>query len=146
MLKAFMVNIKSKRKEEGILDNIAEVFEGIRAESERGAIIAVEGKNDERILRLLGIKGKIIRYSEMGRIRATNEVEDAWSRKLIILTDFDREGEKILESIERTSHSNGINIDKCLRKRLFEAARPYTSSIEGFERIADRVMNRRAIL
>ncbi|NIM45138.1 MAG: toprim domain-containing protein [Nitrososphaeria archaeon] len=140
-----MARIKSKRKEEEAFDHIAEIIDNIRCESNEGAVIVVEGKKDERVLRSLGIKGRIVKYSEAGRMKATKAIEDFWKEKIIVLTDFDPEGEKILRTVEKASTQNGVNVDKYLRKRLFEAVHLYTSTLEGLERIAERVMERRPI-
>ncbi len=137
--------IRSRKREREILDEIANIVYRIRREAERGAILVVEGKRDEEALRRLGINGEVIRYSEVGRRCFMDLMEKGGGEKLIVLTDFDEGGEEMLRLIERDTTNNGVKADTRMRKRLFEAARTYASSVEGLGKIAEEVKRRNTL-
>ncbi len=139
------VRAPSRKREGQILDEIAKIVPKIRREAERGAILVVEGRRDEETLRRMGINGRVIRFCEVGRRSFTDLMEKSRGEKLIVLTDFDEEGEEMLRLIERDTSNNGVKADTRMRKRLFEAARNYASTVEGLGKIAEEVTRRNSL-
>lgn len=82
---------------EEVKERLRKLLDDLRAESEDGTVILVEGERDVESLRELGIRGEVIKY------RSIRELLD-WSAensgaKLIILTDLDMEGSKIASRV-----------------------------------------------
>ena len=80
-------------------------------------IIVVEGVSDRNGLRTIGINKEIIVYNERyfwsKILKGT-----ATSKKILILTDFDREGEEINNRIERRIEAYGYVILRGWRRRF----------------------------
>ena len=69
---------------------LMDVLEELKEKARDGWVIVVEGKRDERALRMLGIEGEIIVFSSFREV-----VDKIRDRKVIILTDYDRRGIEI---------------------------------------------------
>jgi 5S rRNA maturation endonuclease (ribonuclease M5) len=134
----------SRRSREAKMDEAAEIIDCLKEMSMEGAVIIVEGERDEKILRDLGITGAILKYSEMGRLRLIQSIEEEDETMIVILTDFDEEGEKILGKLESIALHYGLKIEKRMRRRLFETLHPYASCIEDLAKLAEEI-NRRYI-
>lgn len=91
-----------------LLDEIDEVADAI----------IVEGQEDDRTLRHLGIRKPIFRASSSRS--QTDLVEDLAKnfRKVIIITDFDREGRSLNRRLTNVLEKRGLTVEKALRKRL----------------------------
>ena len=132
----------SRRRREAQIDEAAEIIGRLRRLSREGALIIVEGERDEEILRDLGVEGEILRYSEMGRMRIIKTLEERSGERVVILTDFDEEGEEILGRLEAIALHYGLKIDKQLRKRLFETLHPHATCVEEIRKFREEI-NRR---
>ena len=94
------------------------IWSRVIEESEEGTLIVVEGYKDLRILRLLHVKGDII----------LSRIQDFWgtisiisrknSKRVIILTDFDEEGEREAWKLKIALKNLGINVLDNIRKEL----------------------------
>lgn len=73
-------------------ERLLRFVEELRVESERGAVIIVEGKRDAFALRKLGICGDIIEASTTSN---HSVVDAAQRRRVVILTDWDRKGRNL---------------------------------------------------
>ncbi|MEM2225674.1 MAG: hypothetical protein QXU87_10410 [Candidatus Caldarchaeum sp.] len=93
-------------------EKIKKIFDQLAAESEEGAAVLVEGVRDERVLRMIGFKGRVILAS-----RLRGEVE-RMPKKVILLLDFDREGLKNMKRLAKTLSSAGVKVDDSYHKRL----------------------------
>jgi 5S rRNA maturation endonuclease (ribonuclease M5) len=84
------VSTRLKEKEEKIQQIITKLAE----ESAKGKPIVVEGKKDERTLRILGVNGAILTVKTGGKsfLDATAEIEKLRVGEVILLLDFDRRG------------------------------------------------------
>ncbi|WP_457590589.1 toprim domain-containing protein [Geoglobus sp.] len=73
-------------------EKLLRLIDELRIESERGAVILVEGRNDTLALRKLGVEGEIIEAS-----KASNHsiVDAVGERKVVIFTDWDRRGRRL---------------------------------------------------
>jgi len=82
-------------------------------------IIIVEGKNDKKQLEKLGFnKDNIIMISGNSLIAIVNNIKTFKSIKVIILTDFDRDGEKTASQLVSLLQKNHIAIDHIFRKKF----------------------------
>ncbi|MCL7385505.1 MAG: hypothetical protein LZ158_03985 [Thaumarchaeota archaeon] len=80
-----------------LAEKVLKIVSDLRAESESGAVILVEGKRDEECLKRLGIKGTILKYTSIRALLSW--AENNSTAKLIVLTDLDAEGTSIAKRI-----------------------------------------------
>jgi 5S rRNA maturation endonuclease (ribonuclease M5) len=115
------------------IDNILNLVTELTEYSSEGVPILVEGKKDELALKELGVGGRIIRVRQYGK-RLFELVEELASyRAVIILTDFDQEGEKLADELSRRLHSLGVQT--IMREKFRNAVSWICRQIEGLQKI-----------
>jgi 5S rRNA maturation endonuclease (ribonuclease M5) len=102
--------------------------------SEDGWSILVEGQRDEKALRRLGFRGHLASVSSVRR-RGMGAFED--SRKVVILTDLDREGAVLASRYLKALTHEGLRTSLAERRRLKHASRGIFLHIENLSRFAD---------
>jgi len=101
--------------------------------SEEGWSVLVEGPRDAHALRRLGFVGNVVNVSSFIREGGTAFDED---RKVIILTDLDREGAVLAARyIRRLSH-DGFKTSLRERQRLRNASHGVFLHVENLSRFA----------
>ena len=80
--------------------------------------IIVEGVNDAKSLRRLGFSGPIIKMNQGRTLMALAEAISGDFNEVILLTDFDRKGEKLGATMQEYLVSLGTRVDRHLRDRL----------------------------
>lgn len=124
---------RSTSRDDNKIDKMADIITSISELSSNGVPILVEGKRDEGALKELGVKGRIIRVRQY-RKRLFELGEELSSYKsVIILTDFDKEGEDLAEQIERQLHTWGVQT--IMRERVRSAVSWATRQIEGLNKV-----------
>jgi len=102
--------------------------------SEDGWSILVEGQRDVRAFRKLGYVGKVVTLSSV--VRKGNMAFDG-DKKVIILTDLDREGAVLAARyIKRLSH-DGFRTSLRERQRLKNASHGVFLHVENLSRFAE---------
>jgi 5S rRNA maturation endonuclease (ribonuclease M5) len=115
------------------IDKMADVITELSDLSSNGVPILVEGRRDEGALKELGVKGEIIRVRQY-RKRLFELAEELSSYKnVVILTDFDREGEDLAKEIERQLHHWGVQT--VMREKVRSAVSWATRQIEGLNKV-----------
>jgi len=84
---------------------------------EQSDVIVVEGKKDKTVLYKMGLSN-VIDISGKSIENFINIVISKSPENVIILTDFDKEGEKKFEEISKLLHHHGIKINNFTRKRF----------------------------
>lgn len=113
------------------LEKLENNLEKIREKSDEGAGILVEGKNDEEALRELGIEGPIHQIPAKGE-PLLNSIENLPEYdEVLVLTDFDRTGEKLAVFCRNQLEKLGVNVLSELRKKLKKFVRKGVKDIEG---------------
>ena len=102
--------------------------------SEDGWSLLIEGPRDERALRKLGFKGSLATISSL--TRNGTEVFGT-SRKIVILTDLDREGTVLASKHLKRLNHDGLRTSLAERRRLKGASRGVFLHIENLSRFAD---------
>ena len=102
--------------------------------SEEGWSILVEGQRDEKALRKLGFRGPLASISSVRR-RGMGAFED--SRKVVILTDLDREGAVLASRYLKTLSHEGLRTSLAERRRLKHASKGVFLHIENLSRFAE---------
>ncbi|MEM2896497.1 MAG: toprim domain-containing protein [Candidatus Bathyarchaeia archaeon] len=130
------------------LEKFSKLIERVASQCGSGIPILVEGRNDKFTLRQLGVHGKIFEIKSHGENlfafldRLLNEI-----KALILLTDFDEEGDELAFSIIDELSRRGIKVNDRIRKGLKKMVSSEIRSIEDlkgfFERLKSKTINRR---
>jgi len=82
-----------------------------------GTTIIVEGKKDKAALEKLGI-GSILTISGKDNNKLLDVLKKKNINRVIVLTDFDKEGEKRYKEILKVFEKNGIKTDSSIRGKF----------------------------
>jgi len=124
--------------EERRLQAVTELLETISAHSKRGVPVIVEGPNDVKTLRRLGIPGPIL-CAKSRRLGLADFLESiARYREVIILTDFDKEGRALAWRLRKDLSSMRVKANVEIWKQLKALVRSEIVGIESLERYLDR--------
>jgi 5S rRNA maturation endonuclease (ribonuclease M5) len=124
---------KRTSRDDHRIDKMADVIAAIIELSSNGIPILVEGKRDEEALKELGIKGSIIRVRQYRKKIFELGEELSSYRSVIVLTDFDKEGEVLAVEIERQLHLWGVQT--VMREKVRSAISWSTRQIEGLSKV-----------
>jgi len=83
----------------------------------KSKLLIVEGKNDEKALKSLGLNN-IIKIDRKPLYQIAREVSGA--EEIVILTDFDRKGRELASRLSRLLIPRKIRINQRLRKKVME--------------------------
>jgi 5S rRNA maturation endonuclease (ribonuclease M5) len=114
---------EERRRKTMMRDNekiLIEIFRNLDSEYPN-LLIIVEGKRDERVLRNLGVRSKILKtQSGRSRNRMIERIVKHVDKKgkVLILTDFDHEGVDLQKFIEQELEVKKIKVLRRLRKRI----------------------------
>ena len=97
-----------------------------------GKIVIVEGKNDKKALKSLGVKSIIA--IDRRPLYMVAEVVLKSEKEVIILTDFDREGREIEKRLKTLLQKQGKHPNSRLRSKVMSLGR---SKIEDFGNISN---------
>lgn len=129
------------------LEKILKLIQIIALQCELGIPLIVEGRRDELALKQLGIDGKIFMVKSHGESLLTFLERLNGFKEVIILTDFDKEGDELASLIIDELSRKGIKVNNELRSKLKKLVNSEISSIEGlkcfFERLKSKTFNRR---
>jgi len=112
---------------------IERVLQELMEQSDDGAAIVVEGRNDESTLRNLGICGAI----ESPNGQSLMQFADSLARNYgsaVVLTDWDRRGNELSTRIAMYLRSRDVVIDTDLRTRLKKLVQKDIKDVQGLER------------
>jgi 2,5-diamino-6-(ribosylamino)-4(3H)-pyrimidinone 5'-phosphate reductase len=121
------------------IEKIEKTLNKMAINSERGIPILVEGKKDKRSLRRLSIKGEIIciksnRWNLQDLLSTMKSYDE-----IIVLTDFDREGEELAKSLENELNFEKIKPNLSFWKDLKRLAGHDLNAIEGLSTYFNRI-------
>ncbi|MFP4000663.1 MAG: toprim domain-containing protein [Thermoplasmata archaeon] len=118
--------MRLKEELEGVLDIIEEI-----KNEDKDIPIIVEGKNDVKALKDLGIERKIVKIKKGKSIIRIIEGLRRKYEKVIILTDWDPTGRKLCYDIKKACQSNDIEYDLDYRKRIVKFLKKEVKDVEG---------------
>jgi len=116
------------------LEQIEELLSELRECAAQGVPILVEGANDERTLRGLGMEGRIFRISGSGKTLLNFLEGLACFKQIIILTDFDRAGDKFAKFCSKHLKRLGVEPVIEFRDKLKAILHKDVKDIEGLAR------------
>ena len=112
------------------LERFQKLINQLSFESSNGSVIVVEGTKDRDSLKEIGITGPILCLQSSRRNTLGFAENLTGSRKVIVLTDFDREGVSLAKKLSRMLNAQSINVNLTLWKNLRELTRSEVRSIE----------------
>lgn len=104
-------------------------------------IILVEGINDERALKAVGIYGEFRHIqSEGGPIKAAEYVYRS-GKKAVVLTDWDRKGDILCAEVCNQLEALDVRFDTDIRRRLAALCSYYIKDVESIDALVSRLGN-----
>jgi 5S rRNA maturation endonuclease (ribonuclease M5) len=95
-------------------------------EKEKASLVIVEGKKDRAALEKLGFSNVIILNKPLYEV-----VEKINAKRVLVLTDLDKEGKQIYAKLKKDLNKLGVVVDDGLRNLLFKTE---LRQIEGLTR------------
>jgi 2,5-diamino-6-(ribosylamino)-4(3H)-pyrimidinone 5'-phosphate reductase len=128
------LNAKERR-----LEGVTKLIGDVAAHSRRGVPVIVEGPNDVRTLRKLGITGPIFcaKSRRLGLVDFLDSI--ATYSEVIILTDFDKEGRALAWRLRRDLSQMRVKVNVEIWKQLKALARSEMVGIENLGKYLDRL-------
>ena len=121
------------------LERFQRLLDQISYESYNGSTIVVEGQKDQKSLRSIGISGPIL-CLQSSRRNIVGFVESLTvTKKVIVLTDFDREGVSLAKKLSRMLTAQSLHVNMILWKNLRELTRSEVRSIEELPKYHERL-------
>ncbi len=129
----FGINLKER------YEQVLQTIEDLKEVSLRAPII-VEGRNDGKALRRLGVQGRIIRLNGGSPVfQLCEEVGRTYS-EAVILTDWDRRGGQLCRLLREGLAANGVRYDVDLRGRLARLCKKEAKDVESLDPYVARIM------
>jgi len=102
-------------------------------EAAKGTLIIVEGKNDIKALRVLGVEGKIVSAKTGGKsiLDVISEVEKRTAKEVIMLLDFDRRGKEWTKRLKQNLENAKTKINLTFWSRLLKLVGTEVKDVEG---------------
>lgn len=124
------------------LDRLTRLVQRLSDQSRRGTPIIVEGRKDEESLRKLGMKGPILCLKAQGK-GFFEFLEDIGSnRRIIVLTDFDKEGKKLAKMLANELSKKRINVDDSIWKQVGALIRQEIHTVQELENCIEGMQKR----
>jgi 2,5-diamino-6-(ribosylamino)-4(3H)-pyrimidinone 5'-phosphate reductase len=125
--------------EERRFEAVIELISDIAARSRRGVPVIVEGPNDVKTLRKLGITGPIFcaKSRRLGLVDFLDSI--ATHSEVIVLTDFDKEGRALAWRLRRDLSQMRVRVNIEIWKQLKALARSEMVGIENLGKYLDRL-------
>ncbi len=114
----------------------------LSAANDPRSVTVVEGERDRRSLRRLNVSGEIVLFhSARGLSRLTRSLASG-GRRVILLTDWDREGGHLAHRLAELLAAEGVRYDVEFRRKLSKAVRGEVAHVEGLATWASRTARR----
>ena len=115
------------------------ILKDLIMDANSGTAIIVEGKKDEAALRSLGTKGKIHCIHNSGYRLFEFAEHIAPYKQVILLTDFDHQGEKTLKELRNYLEAKRCKVDVTYWNRMKLLFRGLTKDIESLDSVIFRL-------
>ena len=131
-----MAEHPSDKKFMQFLDFLREFISELNDLSQEGDVLLVEGTRDAEAMRGVGYRGVMVTISSIRR--GNSKARLGASRRVIIMTDLDREGRQLAARYAKSFTHSGLAISLLHRKRLLVASRGVFRHVENLRRFAYR--------
>ncbi|MCS7110032.1 MAG: toprim domain-containing protein [Candidatus Caldarchaeum sp.] len=126
--------MKKTSVDEKFYQEIRKIFDNLVDDSSEDVVVLVEGAKDEKALRMIGVRGKILHASTAEK-ELMNMPKPS---KIILLFDFDEEGEKALKRMAQSLTAKGYRVDQIYHKKLRVLKRVGVTTVEAMKKFAQR--------
>jgi 2,5-diamino-6-(ribosylamino)-4(3H)-pyrimidinone 5'-phosphate reductase len=94
-------------------EKLTETLDRLAEESAKGTPVLVEGKNDAKTIRALGVQGPIVTVKTGGKsfLDVVADIENKNPSKVVLLLDFDRRGKQGTNRLRHNLERAGIRVD-----------------------------------
>lgn len=120
-------------------DKVLRTIDDLKEASLEAPVI-VEGKNDGKALRNMGVRGEIVRLNDGSPIFRLCEELSRRHSSAIILTDWDHRGGQLCRLLREGLAANGVRYDADLRARLARLCRKEVKDVEGLGKYVERIV------
>ena len=131
-----------ERADDGWTDFLKLWEEFLAAANDEGTTTVVEGVRDRRSLQRLGVTGRIHLIHSGGGLSQLTRALSGPGRRIIVLTDWDREGGHLAHRLGELLVAEGIPVDTEFRRRFSRAFRGEVAHVEGLAGWARRSAER----
>lgn len=122
-------------------EELLEVLSELREANEEVPVV-VEGARDVGSLRQLGLAGHIIPLHSGATLFALAEEIAAQADEVILLTDWDRKGQTLFESLRAALAANGVRVEGRFRDDIRRTSRPTPNDVESLANVVRRGLER----
>jgi len=112
------------------------------AEASTRAPVIVEGAQDVRALRALGVMGEVVPLNRGTTVFVACERLAAEHREAIILTDWDARGGRLARLLRDGLAANGVRAEESIRARLAFLCQKEIKAVEDLHRYLERIRPR----
>ncbi|MEW6069222.1 MAG: toprim domain-containing protein [Candidatus Thermoplasmatota archaeon] len=121
--------LHSKSYTQELIEELGVLLEELKALN-KSIPVVVEGRKDELALRALGLKGEIIKLSSFSLPAFCEQLAEKCD-KVVILTDWDRQGGALCRALKNYLLANGVKYNDKIRERLVKYARKEIKDVES---------------
>lgn len=114
------------------------VLHNLVTDANTGTPCLVEGPKDEAALRTLGIQGPIHCVHKGGRLFEVAE-QLAHYKRIILLTDFDDQGEKLSKKLRCHLETKRCKVDLEHWSKMKQVFRKYSKDVESLSSVVSRL-------
>ena len=112
------------------LEKLEELILQLQNQSNEGNVIIVEGQRDRRALRKLGITGPIELGTKKSLLLFCEELARTY-RNAIILTDWDRTGNRLAELMEQYLLAVSVKVNTDIREKIQNLVQKRIKDVES---------------
>ena len=123
-----------ERKYEAINESLIKLAK----KADEGVPILVEGIKDVVALERLGIRGKIICVKRSNKV-LVDLLDTINDKEAVVLVDFDRTGERLVERIVTYLQGKGVNANSGLWKRIGLLIKHDVKDVEGLPSYLEKI-------
>ncbi len=135
--------MRNGRDAEVAFGEFVELWRKLKVESEEeGAVVVVEGVRDRRSLRRLGLGGPVVLVHRGETLSKTAYRLVGHGHRVIVLTDWDREGGLFARRLKEFLEAERIDLDLDYRRRFARILRGELVHVEGLFGWARRLAER----
>jgi len=132
-----------ERRRSDFVEFLLAFIDELNVLSEEGAVVLVEGKRDSQAIVALGYHGRIITKSALVPAKVSASLAGVGS--VVILTDMDREGQRLASEYVESFRPLGVRTLLEQRRRLKHASHGVFLHIENLSRFAPEVPELRSL-
>jgi len=121
------------------IELLIDVLDELFREWRDGACIVVEGRRDREALEALGLKTGVVAFKTLNCCMSDAIERLCYSDRVVILTDFDHEGEELASRISEVLTKRGVEVNLEVRRKLSHILRGEVKGFEDLGPLLDRL-------